>query len=60
MVLEICVRRVQERNARDAAAALALLVQAEHLRLCITHGNGPQVGLLAEQVMLTRKLPLSA
>src|SRR5204862_2183840 len=37
----------QRRNARAAAAALAPLA-AEH-ELVITHGNGPQIGLLALQ-----------
>jgi len=37
----------QRRNAKTAAAALAPLVD-EH-ELVITHGNGPQVGLLALQ-----------
>jgi carbamate kinase len=37
----------QRRNARTAAEALAPLV-AEH-EIVITHGNGPQVGLLALQ-----------
>ena len=35
----------QLRAARAAAAALAPV--AEHTRLVVTHGNGPQVGLLA-------------
>ncbi len=38
----------QRTNARTAAAALAELVRAGH-DLVITHGNGPQVGLLALQ-----------
>ena len=37
----------QRRNVRTAAAALAPL--ARELELVITHGNGPQVGLLALQ-----------
>lgn len=37
----------QRRNARAAALALAPVVAAH--RLVITHGNGPQIGLLAEQ-----------
>jgi carbamate kinase len=37
----------QRANVRDAAAALAALA-GDH-RLVITHGNGPQVGLLARQ-----------
>ena len=36
----------QRANVREAARALARIVQAGH-RLVITHGNGPQVGLLA-------------
>ncbi len=38
----------QRANVRRAAAALAGLVKAGHA-LVITHGNGPQVGLLALQ-----------
>ena len=37
----------QRRNVRVAAAALAPLAREHHL--VITHGNGPQVGLLALQ-----------
>lgn len=39
---------VQRTNAARAAAALAELVRAGH-DLVVTHGNGPQVGLLALQ-----------
>ena len=38
----------QRANVRRAVAALAPLIEAGH-RLIITHGNGPQVGLLALQ-----------
>lgn len=38
---------IQRANVREAAAALAALA-GDH-RLVITHGNGPQVGLLARQ-----------
>jgi carbamate kinase len=38
----------QRANIRRAAAVLAALVAAGH-SLVITHGNGPQVGLLALQ-----------
>lgn len=38
----------QRANVRRAVAALAPLIEAGHL-LVITHGNGPQVGLLALQ-----------
>ncbi len=38
----------QRANVRTAAVALAEIVRAGH-RLVITHGNGPQVGLLALQ-----------
>jgi carbamate kinase len=40
--------QIQRANIRRAAAALAQIVRAGH-RLVITHGNGPQVGLLALQ-----------
>ncbi|TMM54200.1 carbamate kinase [Sulfitobacter sabulilitoris] len=40
----------QRRNARLAAGALARIVRAGH-DLVITHGNGPQVGLLALQAL---------
>jgi len=38
----------QRQNVRAAAVALAAIVQAGH-DLVVTHGNGPQVGLLALQ-----------
>ena len=38
---------VQEANVRRAVEALAPL--AEHHELVVTHGNGPQVGVLALQ-----------
>jgi carbamate kinase len=38
----------QRTNVKRAAAALAAIVRAGH-RLVVTHGNGPQVGLLALQ-----------
>ncbi|AQZ49624.1 carbamate kinase [Martelella mediterranea] len=38
----------QRANVREAAQALAAIVRAGH-RLVVTHGNGPQVGLLALQ-----------
>lgn len=39
----------QQKNAAAAAAAVAALTALDGgLRLCITHGNGPQVGLLAQ------------
>ena len=40
------------KNARDAAQSLAALVHADGVHLCITHGNGPQVGRLAEQASM--------
>ncbi len=40
--------QVQRENVKVAARALAEIVQAGH-QLVITHGNGPQVGLLALQ-----------
>ena len=39
---------VQQRNAREAAAAVRSLVDAG-FGVCVTHGNGPQVGQLALQ-----------
>src|SRR6266508_2039700 len=39
---------VQRRNVKTAAAAIAMLIDAGH-DLVVTHGNGPQVGLLALQ-----------
>jgi carbamate kinase len=46
----------QCRNVRIAAEALVPLVRAGH-QLVITHGNGPQVGLLALQSALTPQTP---
>jgi carbamate kinase len=45
-------QRTQRRNASAAAAVLAPLA-AEH-ELVVTHGNGPQIGLLALQAELDR------
>ena len=39
---------VQRANVRRAAASLAELVRAGH-QIVVTHGNGPQVGLIALQ-----------
>jgi carbamate kinase len=39
---------IQRANARTAAAVLAQIALAGH-RLVVTHGNGPQIGLLALQ-----------
>lgn len=39
---------VQRKNVKQAAQALAQIINAGH-QLIITHGNGPQVGLLALQ-----------
>jgi carbamate kinase len=40
----------QQKNATTAAAAVAKLISLNHgMQLCLTHGNGPQVGLLAQQ-----------
>jgi carbamate kinase len=44
---ELASARNQERNVKAAAASLAALA-VEH-ELIVTHGNGPQVGLLALQ-----------
>ncbi len=41
----------QIRRAREAAAVLKALTR-EGFDLCITHGNGPQIGQLALQVIL--------
>lgn len=38
----------QRQNAHRAAAALAMLIHAGH-DIIVSHGNGPQVGLLALQ-----------
>lgn len=46
----------QRANIRRAAAVLAALVAAGH-SLVITHGNGPQVGLLALQAAATPDAP---
>ncbi len=46
----------QRANIRRAAAELAELVTAGH-SLVITHGNGPQVGLLALQAAATLEAP---
>lgn len=40
---------VQRQNARTAARSLAGLIADGH-RLLVTHGNGPQIGMLALQV----------
>tara|TARA_R110000868_G_scaffold256266_1_gene512974 strand:+ start:4544 stop:5452 length:909 start_codon:yes stop_codon:yes gene_type:complete len=45
---EMLTADVQRRNVRRACEALAKLVKAGH-QLVVTHGNGPQVGLLALQ-----------
>ncbi len=47
----------QRANVRRAAVELAELVKAGH-SLVITHGNGPQVGLLALQAAATPDAPL--
>jgi carbamate kinase len=46
----------QRANVRRAAVELAELVRAGH-SLVITHGNGPQVGLLALQAAATPGMP---
>jgi len=39
----------QQKNATTAAAAVAKLTSLNNgMQLCLTHGNGPQVGLLAQ------------
>ena len=45
----------QRRNVEVAAAAVAEL--ARHHRVVVTHGNGPQVGLLALQSVAYRDVP---
>lgn len=47
--------RTQRRNAAAAAAALAAI--ADGNELIVTHGNGPQVGLLALQAERDREHP---
>lgn len=47
----------QRANVRRAVAELARLIEASH-SLVITHGNGPQVGLLALQAASTPHSPL--
>ena len=46
----------QARSIRDAAAALAPVCAAGH-QVVMTHGNGPQVGLLALQAAATPDIP---
>lgn len=46
---------VQRRSIRTAAAALAPVV--EQYSVIITHGNGPQVGLLALQAAALKTVP---
>ena len=44
----------QQKNAQTAAEAVATLIRKQpNLRVCVTHGNGPQVGLLAEMDPMT-------
>ena len=45
---ELATAEVQRANIRRAAESLAPLIRSGH-RLVITHGNGPQIGLLALQ-----------
>ena len=45
---EPMIAEAQRENVKRAAASLAEIVRAGH-RLVVTHGNGPQVGLLALQ-----------
>ena len=40
--------KAQRENVANAATALAQIIKAGH-RLVVTHGNGPQIGLLALQ-----------
>jgi carbamate kinase len=48
----------QTRNARVAASAIGELILAGH-QVIVTHGNGPQVGLLALQAAATPESPTS-
>lgn len=43
--------RIQQEHVREAAARLAAVIGAadERARFVVTHGNGPQVGMLARQ-----------
>lgn len=45
-----------ERNAKEIAKKLMHLVERDY-RLCVTHGNGPQVGNLLVQQEQTRDVP---
>lgn len=47
---------IQRTNIRSAAKAIARLLEAGH-QLIVTHGNGPQVGLLALQGSLEGQSP---
>ncbi len=53
---EAMTARTQRRNIRGAAETIADIVRAGH-RVVITHGNGPQVGLLALQSEAYRPVP---
>jgi carbamate kinase len=48
--------RMQRRSIRGAAAVIAEMIEAGH-RVVVTHGNGPQVGLLASQSEAYKRNP---
>ncbi|MEM7547966.1 MAG: carbamate kinase [Pseudomonadota bacterium] len=53
---EAATARLQRRRIRNAAAMIAEVIDAGH-RVVVTHGNGPQVGLLASQSEVFKREP---